>query len=276
MAVALRRCDPRAPSACRPDAGDQQLLPAFFQHLPRLRELTVYNGLSAMYRSPVAGHSVDHVDDTLGCANALRMPALERLHLGACGSTRTAFLRRSPLRDVHLTHLRISNIGHGDSYTGFADLLTKALGLPLPGWRHAWGFLCGTNSAEYQGVRWSLEEVVATLNLMEGVRALFLRSEEGVFVGCSPERLWDDWLDRIDGGRGCWVESQEEEERLESVVTVRQEHEELRQLQELQLQLEIADEDLIAASRCVCEDSAEQSDEGDSTSIESSWGCNIV
>ena len=25
------------------------------------------------------------------------------------------------------------------------------------------------------------------------------------------QRLWDDWLERMDGGQGCWVESAEEE-----------------------------------------------------------------
>ena len=31
------------------------------------------------------------------------------------------------------------------------------------------------------------------------------------YVDCWKKRLRDDWLDRVEGRNGCWVESEEEE-----------------------------------------------------------------
>ena len=47
-----------------------------------------------------------------------------------------------------------------------------------------------------------------------GIRALMLeRSWRKRKVW--ERRLWDDWLERMEGGRGCWVESEGEEKALE-------------------------------------------------------------
>ena len=54
------------------------------------------------------------------------------------------------------------------------------------------------------------ETVVGELRSMRGVRVVEL-SRPRRRNSCWPNRLYDDWVDRMAGENGCWITSEEEE-----------------------------------------------------------------
>ncbi|KAI0332342.1 hypothetical protein GY45DRAFT_495512 [Cubamyces sp. BRFM 1775] len=172
-----------------------------------------------------------------------RFPALERLHV-VCGRHRDFRLRDTlahlPRLAPKLTHLRISNA----TYTHEAcipDFLRAALGMPCPEFAflgtaspprlvqrppgadpdiHAAlpalrnvvvhsvlppaGGACGNPYMEYVALMDAVNAIGAACEATEAVRVRAVRSDR------AKHRHWEElvarqWVERIEGGYGCWV-----------------------------------------------------------------------
>ncbi|KAI0714947.1 hypothetical protein C8Q76DRAFT_795758 [Earliella scabrosa] len=217
-------------------------LPRFDLDLPRLRELTIYNDI-AIFTSAHPG----------SISSILRLPSLERLHLVThSASTRSIFLTASPLRKSPITHLRFSAVEKWDMKTAFPRMLAKALGLPAPQLSserkatpdseqpamvvRAGAALPHVRELVVHGVGpqpgacpYGEEPWDAVYDLLQGLVETCGRVKEERIRAHVMERkwrmdsrwrsrLWNDWLSRIEGGQGCWVQSDDEEAALEEAV----------------------------------------------------------
>ncbi|KAM5534410.1 hypothetical protein V8D89_011877 [Ganoderma adspersum] len=211
--------------------SDRDDLPSFPLDCPMLTELTVWGNISAVVVHPCSGAPVPH------------FPALQRFHFVSSKPKARAHLLApsSWLSTSPLTHLRLSDTDNADEGKGFANTLARAIGAHMPGsswsdtvpsqgkeiilpqlrylWIHGseWYFISCLEEDDDDGWRVlipKLKEVVRVAEQERGIRALMLeRSWRKRQVW--ERRLWDDWLERMEGGRGCWVESEGEEKALE-------------------------------------------------------------
>ena len=211
--------------------NDSHAVPLFRLDLPILSELTVWGSVSAVVIHPCSADCPP------------RLPALRRFHF-VCGdpSSRAQLLGPSSwLSASPLTHLRLSDLHDGDEGHEFANTIACAIGVHMPGsswsnavppqgkeiilphlrylWLHGLEWYPSTCSEADQKDWWEvlkskLEEVVRVAAGDKGMWALVLEKswrKRTVW----ERRLWDDWLERMEGGRGCWVESKEDENALE-------------------------------------------------------------
>ncbi|KAI0716351.1 hypothetical protein C8Q76DRAFT_794672 [Earliella scabrosa] len=72
------------------------------------------------------------------------------------------------------------------------------------------GGFCGNPHVEWDQFCKDLESFALQCESARGIHMLHL-SRPWRNVDCWKERLRDDWLDRVEGRNGCWVESEEEE-----------------------------------------------------------------
>ncbi|KAI1796052.1 hypothetical protein LXA43DRAFT_1090149 [Ganoderma leucocontextum] len=216
--------------------GDRQRLPCFRLDFPMLKELTVWGNISAV-ELPHSGTCAPH------------LPALQRFHFVTNKpSARTHLLApTSWLSASPITHLRLSDLNDVDEETGFASALARALGARMPGrfwsspivvptdpvpsqgkeiilshlrylWIHGIEWFPSTCSEaeledKWEVLKYKLQEVRVAAWEREVWALVMERSWRKGTVW--ERRLWDDWLDRMEGGRGCWVDSEDEEKALE-------------------------------------------------------------
>ena len=191
--------------------------------------------------------------ERLGDRTTPHLPALQRLHLCMYGApdVRTALLADPAFVGPSLTHLRLSCLGVSEEQTAFPHALAHALGVapPLPffvpslrsapedpgspdalrarghaslaGLRHlvlhgiepTVGF-SGNSQMVWGQVLIQLEDVADRADKILGLRVVLMnRPNRNSFQW--EKRLREDWVERMEGGKGCWVDSEAEEERRE-------------------------------------------------------------
>ena len=197
---------------------------------------------------PDSAGAVEHPEDNP------QFPSLKRLHfVTASARSRAALLSPSCwLRASPITHLRISDVTDSDETIEFTSILARALGLPEPAARTAdeqnYSALPATSGRVVrsggtilphlrrlliqteepnpglrgdEGEHDPFDALNASLRALareiEDVEDLSLLMVEKSWKKRNRwrQRLWDDWLGRMSGRKGCWVESAEEEKELE-------------------------------------------------------------
>ncbi|RPD82245.1 hypothetical protein L226DRAFT_518345 [Lentinus tigrinus ALCF2SS1-7] len=201
--------------------------------MPMLEELTMMGSISAM-----AG------------PNRPRLPALKRFHLipqsaDADIQELATALTASALCAAPLTHQRLSQI-YDLQRPNLSLVLARTLGVPehlapggtednstpAPGHQvpvtlaHVHEVIvqtiipdlgwCGNAYFGYWRETLAFEGFVQACNDVQGLHVLAVPRKQQNFRW--RERLYGDWVDRIEGGRGCWIRDAEEEEALEKLV----------------------------------------------------------
>ncbi|PIL37465.1 hypothetical protein GSI_01159 [Ganoderma sinense ZZ0214-1] len=217
--------------------SDRKQLPSFRLDCPMLTELAVWGDISAVVVHSCSGASGPH------------LPALRRFHfISNEYKARTCLLAPSSwLSTTRLTHLRLSDIDNADEREGFTDTLAGAIGVHMPGsggsdavspqgkgillphlrclWIHGSEWYIASCLEEDWDDGWQLlmpklREVMKEAERERGMRTLIMeRSWRKGRIWAL--RLWDDWLERMEGLHGCWVESEDEERALEGPDTVK-------------------------------------------------------
>ncbi len=224
--------------------NDRENLPFFHLDCPMLKELTVWGCISAVVVHPYSTSSA--------LDSAPHLPALQRFHfISIQPDARTHVLASSSwLSTSPLTHLRLSDLNDIDEGKGFAKALARAIGAHMPGtsWSDAvppqgkdiilphlryllvhgteWHLAtCIEEDLEdgWEVLKPKLLEVVTVAERERGLWALVMERSwrKGKTVSMWERRLWDHWLDRMEGGRGCWIESENEEKALEGPDVVK-------------------------------------------------------
>ncbi|TBU63273.1 hypothetical protein BD310DRAFT_917137 [Dichomitus squalens] len=182
------------------------------------------------------------------------VPSLKRFHIATNSSrARVALLSTSSwLRASPITHLRVSGVSDEDPKIGFTRILARALGVPEPSIDSGWNAdgeshpalpaipgplmrgetilpclqklmiqtvepnpgLRGDVDDPFDQLKASLRELAWEIEDVEGL-SLLVMEKSWKKLPNREQRLWDHWLDRMEGRKGCWVESAEEEEALE-------------------------------------------------------------
>ncbi|KAI0371597.1 hypothetical protein BV20DRAFT_1043236 [Pilatotrama ljubarskyi] len=193
--------------------------------LPKLEELSWMGEVHAFdpYSLLQAGRSPRH---------PATFPALERVHFISSKSDKVVAALHA-IGSSTLSHLRISNVGVRSHDTELPKAVAAALGVPeerlqlteeddgdIPYFLNATlPHLCRViihlmrpkRGEYYDGLYQDLESLARICEQrIDAVYVLLLESEWRRNAHW-PERLRDDWVDRIQGGRGCWVESQTDE-----------------------------------------------------------------
>ncbi|KAI0331327.1 hypothetical protein GY45DRAFT_1322624 [Cubamyces sp. BRFM 1775] len=197
---------------------------------PRLEELTGFNFLpDANVQSGSASGSAGVNDRN----NNTRFPALKRAHiaLGISRPVSSLILRPLLVATATLTHVRISNVA------AMSRALAGALvpnvdanffpeqpsptslfpPLVLPALRHV--TIQNTSRGEHgAAIATSLESPTAAVQMHKfdtrdgETGRMYLIEDRQRLDSHWRDRLKEEWLDRMDGGRGCWVQSAEEED----------------------------------------------------------------
>ena len=238
---------------------DYYALRWFGREFPVLEELTVWGSVDCILQHSHGFRPTS--DDRPPWYHSPSLPSLQRFHF-ICESAHERIALFAPWKTwisaSPITHLRLSDINVDDSETGFVETLANALGVPVPPhWsvqaedsgnrpivrnpdtvfphlRYLWIHVDELvwPSDYVQGIwlvlRCKLHELVQSVERVEGMRAVFMKSSLKKKIW--EQRLWEDWVGRIEGRRGCWVESAEEEAQLEET--------QLEKMQLEQMQLE--------------------------------------
>ncbi|KAI0694742.1 hypothetical protein C8Q76DRAFT_758014 [Earliella scabrosa] len=205
--------------------------------LPRLEELTLHGHvLPLLPVVPVPRRGQPPIE--LPPDSWAKLPALRRLHFVYmwgrnlwCGEAVNSIAQLAP---SNFTHLRLSNVQRAV----LLPALSRALGVPFvagdgvavatgidgsipsklrrvkrlitQGYSPAPGGLCGNPYIDWDGFCNDLEAFAQECERARGIRMLHLSRPWR--RNCRwKERLRDDWLDRIEGRDGCWVQSEVEE-----------------------------------------------------------------
>ncbi|KAI0751131.1 hypothetical protein C8Q80DRAFT_554579 [Daedaleopsis nitida] len=200
--------------------------------LPCLEELTVRADLPSIFPSG----AIEDEARFLPPNRCYKLPALRRLHV-VCLSRTLHCAKIVNYLNQHtrpcFTHLRLSNIDEDKEDRILPHGLARSLGVPhregdtpvatkLSGVRHvvihgyppAPGGWCGFNDSIWDTICWELEALAERCEFEKGLRFLVM-SRPWRRNPRWGDRLYDDWVDRIEGKDGCWVESEEAEEQLE-------------------------------------------------------------
>nr|VWP00883.1 PHD-type domain-containing protein [Ganoderma boninense] len=216
MTLLFSLAAPTLRTLCMIAGNPSVLLPAFpYGPLPSLEELAVHHSLHLFFPGDFACKHMWNSNF------AFQLPALRRLHMvhhfWSDPSDSRVLTRLAQYNPLNLTHVRISGLSVPPE--GFLDDLRRVLGVfhPLPGGGPGPQYLgCGTISFEWldlcievrriaQLVKQSRDDDVAVIPLCRPPRRNWRW----------PDRLFDEWVSRIEGGAGCWVESEDEEAKLE-------------------------------------------------------------
>ncbi|PIL37492.1 hypothetical protein GSI_01186 [Ganoderma sinense ZZ0214-1] len=221
------------------------LLPAFpYGPLPVLEELVVYHSLDLFLPGGNACQYMWKSNFTF------QLPALRRFHIvhdfWSNPSDSCIFSRLAEYNPPNLTHVRISGLSAPQH--GFVGDLRRVLGVSHPRPHHGvvqstsddgrssdpqMGTLlptldriiihgcspehsgpCGTPNIEWLCFCIEVGQIVELVKESRGVTVIQLcRPPRRNWRW--PERLFDEWVSRIEGGAGCWVESEDEEANLE-------------------------------------------------------------
>lgn len=204
-------------------------LPPFINaSLPKLEELTwmgSYNGIGPLASTGIEASLFE------------RTPVLQRLHYIPGWAPELSSLITSLSRDAPppLTHLRISGLEH--NHARLPAILSRSLGLDLPfhddkspvetklsrisnlilhGTPPPPDGECGHNHSTWEYMMNELEGQEEEYRL-RGIRLLVIRRPWRANWHWE-DRVYQDWLDRIEGGIGCWVGSGDEEVWCEQSV----------------------------------------------------------
>ncbi|KAI0682473.1 hypothetical protein C8T65DRAFT_750401 [Cerioporus squamosus] len=199
--------------------------------MPVLEELTIMGSISTI----------------TGATSASRFPALKRFHLiprsaNANRDVCTTALTASALCTAPLSHLRLSHV-HAHERPELSSLLRRTLSVPahpvpFQAEDHDGGVLrdrgqatlpcirevvvhtiipdlgwCGNAYVDYRRETAVFDGFVQACNWMQGMQVLALQRRQRNFRW--KERLYNDWVSRIEGGRGCWVQDDAQEAALE-------------------------------------------------------------
>ncbi|RDX51201.1 hypothetical protein OH76DRAFT_1401972 [Lentinus brumalis] len=196
--------------------------------MPVLEELTMMGSISTIK----------------GTNKQSRLPMLKRFHLIPRSATadmdvRTTALTASALCTAPLTHIRLSNVSAYER-PDLSSLLTRTLGVCraedystqtlrdraqaiLPGIREVvvhtlipdlgW---CGNAHMVYLEESAAFEGFARACNDVDGLHVVALSRQQRNFRW--KERLYNDWVSRIEGGGGCWARDAAEETALEMRV----------------------------------------------------------
>ncbi|TBU32991.1 hypothetical protein BD311DRAFT_785118 [Dichomitus squalens] len=225
-----------------PDGSWLGRVPWFECNFPLLEELTVCGDVAAVLPSSAdSAHETGPDSATVpGSTRDLpRVPSLKRFHIATNSSrARVALLSTSSwLRASPITHLRVSGVSDEDPKIGFTRILARALGIPEPSIDSGWNAdgeshpalpaipgplmrgetilpclqklmiqtvepnpgLRGDVDDPFDQLKASLRELAWEIEDVEGLSLLVM------------EKSWK----KMEGRKGCWVESAEEEEALE-------------------------------------------------------------
>ena len=229
--------------------NDYNTLRWFGCEFPALEELTVWGSVEGIIPFPYGPSSV--YEDGSSWNGLRSLPSLRRFHF-ISESPHARSLLLAPwatwLPASPITHLRLSDISVEDDEENFVEILAGAVGVPTPLhwsvqaqhsgdgpivrnpdnvlphlrylWIHvneiAWSGGCIPDDFEetWLVLKYRLHELTKSVGRVEGMRALMME-KSSLKDKIWEQRLWDDWVGRIEGQRGCWVESAEEETQLE-------------------------------------------------------------
>ena len=214
--------------------GYTHTLAPFPCDMPLLEELTIMGSIT-----------------TITGPNPPRLPALKRFHFLPQSAVSdmeelAAALTASALCTAPLTHLRLSQV-YDHQRPDLSSILTRALGIPLgqhvpggpeaheaPTVRHkGHGTLpsvrevivqtiipdlgwCGNAYFDYRRETLAFEGFVQACNNVRDLCVVAVARKQRNFRW--RERLYEDWVERIEGGRGCWIGNAEDEAALERRV----------------------------------------------------------
>ena len=206
---------------------------------------------AGLYSNPVQSDS----DASPGCAHHYIFPSLRRMHvvLGDASMPASHLLRQFPtLVSARLTHLRLSGVTYADGE--LPEILAQLVGVPAPRPLRERLHTAANTSEVLQSVvpsedapfphlrhlviyaiqprhdspdpfafsKWAtllglLRELERTCRRVSGMKMVVLE-RSWMRKPRWESRLWNEWLQRMQGGRGCWVESEMEESRIEGPV----------------------------------------------------------
>ncbi|KAM5534435.1 hypothetical protein V8D89_011902 [Ganoderma adspersum] len=221
-------------------------LPAFpYSPLPVLEELSVHHSLDLFFPGLYAR---EHMWKS---CFSFQLPALRRFHMISNlwpNPNLEIFARLSSHKPPNLTHVRLSGLGSPEYNYNFISDLGKALGISYT-LQHSMFWTSAIEPASVPRSAASLPNLCTVIvhgappqstghcgttsfywiDLCAELRHLALLVKRirdasiNVVTLSRPsrrnwhwhERLFDDWMSRIEGGMGCWVESEDEEAKLE-------------------------------------------------------------
>ena len=224
-------------------------LPAFpYGPLPVLEELSTHQSLDLFLPG---AYAYEHMWNS---NFALQLPALRRFHIIEYPSSDPLdlriFRRLAQYQPPNLTHVRVSDLGAPDR--DFQCDLWTAVGIPyVPRtvfWQPTFELPSSLQAAPLPNLRSIVLHGSSPLNtgpcgteyfywmeFCDQVRTAVPRLVKQVrdidvsvvALNMPPrrkwhwhERLFDDWVSRIEGGTGCWVESEDEEAKLAAKLEV--------------------------------------------------------
>ncbi|KAI0722597.1 hypothetical protein C8Q76DRAFT_366057 [Earliella scabrosa] len=202
--------------------------------LPKLEELTLKGHVPTLL--PVKKVKYFPWDTPLPASLDLsfKLPALKRLHSipSHDHSSEKVLECLATHAPASLTHLRISNIscldetiatdlskalniGWGDAAPSASTKLLNVRCVIVEGCAPEFLVECGTDRALWQDICEDLEALFLECERGKGMRVLLLQRPSSSTPRWE-DKLYNDWLDRIDGGSGCWVRSDAREMERQS------------------------------------------------------------
>lgn len=216
--------------------------------LPALEELTLYGNVMAMFNRDADDE--EPMDDTSRYTKPRCYPSLKRLHVVSESSDLPSLFDDFPAQTPALTHLRVSGVGEFHDILPKAfemvfpgvpsrsasvpptppahPTLGQVRRAPQPKLRHLKHVVVQATSPDnanvylgrrdllWQDVIQPIHQMSRTAKEKHGIDRFVVLQDEASenYLVDKPllykKLLWDDWVDRVEGGIGCWVERAED------------------------------------------------------------------